>query len=630
MKSFYCPPAPEKYDNDLLPLLPPEIKVVTPEEAEKLFSDPENAIFWEFPENIPGVTLMPVESAGLNRAVITTDHFGTDLPRNRVLMPHAFEFIPVAGAVEPLVSIAKVAGYRRAEFGIPEDAKALLFRHPQNPRCLISTIRLANFASGRFVPQADWQKLISWIFAEISGGKVDLELSRLKSSVLPAYQVDDVLPETVEADAFGHVARWFCDQVVTTIDGREYITEGFTSRILPDGSQEKTNLLRGDCNGEAALIYGLAHALGLPFAPEALGHCRKVLESLYRGPLLCDHDKQSATFGSTFFSDTRHAVYGDDNARGAFGALLYSELTGDDSFLPEILRQILSVYRTTGKLGLRGCCLEHPAIDGRSWRSFFDEEETVCRPHYQAMTWALNLQAYVLTGFEDFLTKAESAIHQAMEKHFPDFLWTNGITQEWGRMILPLAMLVEVKDTPENRAMLRKAAEKLLAQMAECGAIREAVGSPGKGLYPAPVGNDDYGKAEAALVQINGDPLCDLLYTVPYAFAGLHEAACATGEKVFADAADKLADFVCRVQAKSEKHPGLNGCWMRGFDYQLWEFSGNPADPFWGAWCVESGWTNAWIGATLGLRLLNRPFLCRSLSVQAKKIFPALYREMMA
>ena len=61
-------------------------------------------------------------------------------------------------------------------------------------------------------------------------------------------------------------------------------------------------------------------AIALPEAPEALGHCRNVLDSLYRGPLLCDHDVKSATYGSTFFSDTRHAVYGDDNARGAFGA----------------------------------------------------------------------------------------------------------------------------------------------------------------------------------------------------------------------------------------------------------------------------------------------------------------------
>ena len=628
MRCFYCP-APGKYHNDLLSLLPAEVTVISPEEAAKIALDPECTLFWEFPENIPGLSTKPAEPAGFLRAVAVSSCFGETLPPGRILMPHDFEFIPVTDPVESLVTLAKVAGYRQAEFGIPENSYPMLFRHPQNPGCLISTIRISNFASGRFSVQVDWRELINWIFAEITGKDAVMDFSSVVCSVNPAYQEKDILPDDAEEKAFQKSVRWFCDQAVTRKDGREYIIEGFTSLIHPDGSQKKTELLRGDCNGEAALIYALAHANALPEAPEALEHCRNVLDSLYRGPLLCDHDVKSATYGSTFFSDTRHAVYGDDNARGAFGALLYTELTGDESFMPEIMRQILSVYRTTGTLGLRGCCLEHPAIDDRTWQSFFEEETTVCRPHYQATAWALNLQAYVMTGFDGFLTKAESAIHQAMDKHFPDFLWTNGITQEWGRMLLPLAMLVEVRDTPENRAMLRRAAVPLLEKMENCGAIREAVGAIGKGLYPAPESNDDYGKAEAALVHKNGDPLCDLLYTIPYAFAGLHEAACATGEKIFIDAADKMADFVCRVQAKSGIHPGLDGCWLRGFDYRLWEYAGNPADPFWGAWCVESGWTNAWIGATLGLRLLNRSFLCRNLAGCAGKLFPEIYRQMM-
>ena len=627
MKSFYCPASLLPAD-DLSSLLPAGVSIVSREQAAGIALDPECSLFWEMPESVPGLTMDKAQKAGLKRAVVTSTCFKEALPVGRILMPHAFEFVPVADKVEALVSIAKVAGYRNAVFELPEDIQPMLFRHPQNPKCLISTISIANFASGRFAPLNDWKSLISWIFSEITGGG-SIDLSTAVHSVVPTAGAQDVLPENAEVQAFQRSARWFCNSVVKELDGRKYVIEGFTSQINPDGSQEKTELLRGDCNGEAALIYSLAAALKLPEAENSLTLCRQVLDSLYRGPRLCDHNEQSATYGSTFFSDTRPAVYGDDNARGAFGALLYTELTGDESFMPEIMRQILSVYRTTGTLGLRGCCLEHPAIDDRTWQSFFEHEETVCRPHYQATTWALNLQAYAMIGFEDFLNKAESAIHQAMDKHFPDFLWTNGITQEWGRMLLPLAMLVEVKDTPENRAMLRRAAEPLLEKMAECGAIRETVGAPGKGLYPAPSSNDDYGKAEAALVQYNGDPLCDLLYTVPYAFAGLHEAACATGEEIFVKAADRMADFVCRIQAKSTKHPILDGCWLRGFDYQLWEYLGNPADPFWGAWCVESGWTNAWIGATLGLRRLNRPLLCRKLSSAAEKVFPEIYQQMM-
>jgi hypothetical protein len=49
---------------------------------------------------------------------------------------------------------------------------------------------------------------------------------------------------------------------------------------------------------------------------------------------------------------------------------------------------------------------------------------------------------------------------------------------------------------------------------------------------------------------------------------------------------------------------------MRGFDYELWEYHGSSSDNGWGPWCVETGWTNALIAGTLGLRSLNRGILC--------------------
>ena len=76
---------------------------------------------------------------------------------------------------------------------------------------------------------------------------------------------------------------------------------------------------------------------------------------------------------------------------------------------------------------------------------------------------------------------------------------------------------------------------------------------------------------------------------------GLHEAAAATGEARLHEAATRLARFLCRIQARSEAHPWLDGAWMRSFDYDRWEYWGSSADAGWGAWSVEAGWTNAWI-----------------------------------
>ena len=64
-----------------------------------------------------------------------------------------------------------------------------------------------------------------------------------------------------------------------------------------------------------------------------------------------------------------------------------------------------------------------------------------------------------------------------------------------------------------------------------------------KALFAPPKSNEAYGKDEAPLIQQNGDPLADLLYTTNFAFLGLHEAAAATGDAFYADAEDKLGEI---------------------------------------------------------------------------------------
>ena len=148
--------------------------------------------------------------------------------------------------------------------------------------------------------------------------------------------------------------------------------------------------------------------------------------------------------------------------------------------------------------------------------------------------------------------------------------WTNGLAQEKARILLPLAWLVRVKDTPEHRAWLRTAVDGLATLQEPCGAIREELGLPGKGMYPPPSSNEDYGGHEASLIQRNGDPVSDLLYTTNFAFLGLHEAA-VVGDEAAQHAEEKLAGFLCRIQIRSDAQPSLDGGWFRAFDFQRWE-----------------------------------------------------------
>ena len=96
-----------------------------------------------------------------------------------------------------------------------------------------------------------------------------------------------------------------------------------------------------------------------------------------------------------------------------------------------------------------------------------------------------------------------------------------------------------------------------------------------------------------------------MLYTCNFTFLGLNEAFAATGDEQYKRMADKLADFLVRIQVRSEKHAELDGGWFRAFDYSQWEYWGSNADSGWGAWSIETGWTQAWIPTVLAMRELN-------------------------
>lgn len=191
-----------------------------------------------------------------------------------------------------------------------------------------------------------------------------------------------------------------------------------------------------------------------------------------------------------------------------------------------------------------------------------------------------------------------------MEQYTDGWQWTNGLAQEKARMLLPLAWLVRVKDTPEHRAWLRKSVDGVVALQAPCGAIREEIGLPKKGKYPPPRSNSDYGKTEAPLIQANGEPVADMLYTANFAFIGMHEAA-AVGDEAAKRSVDKMAEFFCRIQSRSEAYPTVDGGWFRAFDFGRWEAWASNADAGWGAWTIESGWTQGWIVSVLAMRQMN-------------------------
>jgi len=611
----------------------------------------------EYPASLPGLEIGPPRNAGVERAVVASELFGPELPPLRILAIHGLHFVPVT-AEKPHVVAARVAGFDTAVFGLPKTTFPLVFEHPRG-NVLVATTCLSRFVRTRYAPQDAWrtlwQGLLKWL-------RPEAPVPRLAWTpvVRPSFTRDEPLPADAEKQALRRGAEWFVrskllvhpdrlkeieeasrsDGLVPTPtaeapigDGSLGILEAPLSILRPDGSQMQGVARRGDCHGESAMA--------LAFGGKVFGQSEwaavacNLLQYYYftsearkreRG------DPAHGAYGLVAWGITSPAWYtanyGDDNARLLLGTMATAALTGDDRWDEAMMMCLLANLRTTGRLGFRSDRIDLPALSRDGWQPYFQRRIVNYSPHMEAYLWACYLWAYRQTGERLFYDRAECALRMTMAQYTDGWRWMNGLAQEKARIVLPLAWLVRVSDTPEHRQWLRQAVEGLAALQEPCGAIREELGLPGKGSYPPPQSNEAYGTNEASLIQQNGNPVSDLLYTTNFAFLGLHEAA-AGGDSQAAAAEKKLAEFLCRIQVRSESQPSLDGGWFRAFDFRRWEAWGSNADAGWGAWAIESGWTQGWITSVFGLRQMNTSLWDLTKEVQVARHFERLRKQML-
>src|SRR5947208_6698131 len=124
-------------------------------------------------------------------------------------------------------------------------------------------------------------------------------------------------------------------------------------------------------------------------------------------------------------------------------------------------------------------------------------------------------------------------------------------------MLLYLMWLVRFDIMPLHRQWLKTIAADLLDAQQPCGAIQERRRGNGD-AFQIPQSNEAYGTSETPLIQTEGDPASDQLYTTGFALLALHEANAAGGFPDLKSAEDKLADFLCRIQTRSDKLPYLD------------------------------------------------------------------------
>lgn len=105
------------------------------------------------------------------------------------------------------------------------------------------------------------------------------------------------------------------------------------------------------------------------------------------------------------------------------------------------------------------------------------------------------------------------------------------------------------------------------------------------------------------------EPLCDQIYGTPWQFRAALRAWRATGDASCRRMCEHLGDYLVRLQYADED-PRLDGCFMRGFDLEHWEYYGAPYDPAYGPYSAYTGWMNAVAAQAFAWYLLDEePFL---------------------
>ena len=591
-------------------------------------------VYLEFPDVLPDMAVGQIQGIEWERAVVASDVF-SPLEKLRILMIHGCFYVDVS-CPNPHIALARIAGFDHAVYGLPDKTVPILFEHAQG-HLLVATTKLSHFRTGRYAPAEAWQTIWRWILFYVTGN--DCGSLIWTPTVRPSFKKDAPLPSDIETRAIQRGVEWFYNAKLfvhpdweqeanrrvidfpdgTGIgpdanwpvgDGRHGMIEGASAKIHPDGAQDWRYFLRNDCMGETSMALSFGHVVcGIEKAAHTAGNLNDFiyfLSDYAGGPR---GNPQSPSFGLVRWHNNDDGVYyGDDNARSMLGTMATAALLNESRWDEPLLRCLLANLRTTGPQGFRSNRLSESVLQEKGWRHFWTTGRTNFAPHYECWLWACFLWAYQQTQFKPFLERARCAIGLTMAVYPDQWRWTNGFQQERARMLLPLSWLVRVDDTPQHRQWLHTVAHDMLKRQDDCGAICEELGVSDRGAYGVPTTNEAYGTAEAPLIQENGNPLCDLLYTTNFAFVGLHEAAAATGDVFYKKAEDRLADFLCRIQIVSEERPELDGAWFRAFDFERWDYWASNAELGWGAWCIESGWTQGWITSVFAMRNLQTSF----------------------
>ncbi len=613
-------------------------------------------LYIEYPASIPGLDIPDtVVAARLERGVVVSNVFGKALEPMSILGISGCHIIPV-DVKDPLIVLGRVAGFDSAAYGL-NGVKTfpVLFRRGN---LMVAMTRLSSFATGRYEPSPSWKVLWEYILKWVTSDR-NFRLHGWLSYVSPTYGRNEPLPPHAMRLSIRRGAQWFFNgrflvapswekmylkyqgkgisplgppvsQSLPSGNGSLGILEGQTSHIYYNGAQQYRYWIRADNQGKSA--YALAAAGSLLHKKSYYKVASNLANFLFYHSDLragAKNDKDSPAYGLIGWAITYPGhFYGDDNAQLLIGLIGAEAYMKTDRWDKKIAEAIMANFRTTGREGFRGNLILQDSLVKNGWRHYWNRNLINPHPHFESWMWACYLWLYNKTGYKPLLEKTENAIRITMHDYPNKWIWTNGLQQERARMILPLAWLVRIQDTPQHRKWLNEVVSDMLKYQAPCGGIREELGTAGKGFYGPPKTNQAYGTGEEPLIFRDGEPVSDMLYTDNFAAFSLNEAAHAVKSKRYMSAERKLIDFLIRIQVKSKRHKELDGAWFRAFDYGIWDYWASNGDSGWGAWSTNTGWIQSWIVASEALLERDQSFWTLTKNSKINDVMPQTVQVM--
>jgi hypothetical protein len=468
--------------------------------------------------------------------------------------------------------------------------RALWFEEPDH--LLVCSFRLSQFRRARFAPKRKVPKVISYIVGWLLQKNVKLDNLQF------AYSFDESGLELAPLEkrisrSVNRAFAWFEKSGVLREEGRGGVWEGMGTEITPDGSQRVSTIRRVDCIGEVSLPYFLN------YLRSANERDLLISERLHDYVFDCFLNTDPGDLhGMMRWTEEAWGVcYQDDVARALIPHMLKCLYTGSRYRLDETVDALRFLVRTTGTDGTRVYRTDNISLTQERIRTLQSEPGNLPSAHYNGYYWAALFLGYKLTGEPSFLDTGVRGMETIMSV-YPETIREHSQTQEYCRLILPLAWMYWVTGNPLHLEWLYEVVDDLQSFKHSSGAYLEW----DDGLKAAM--RHGMGEGESAMLTRNGDPVADLLYSNNWLPIAFMQAYFVTKDNRFLELWEEHVSFLISAQLESD-NPAIDGAWARAFDVNLKEVFGSPADAGWGPWAIESGWTVAEITSGLLMGLLK-------------------------